>query len=75
VFKVGDIVTWYDYYGCGTICRDSGVGLIIQEDVITGHNVYSVLKRNYSTGQYTDRELEDYAIFSKRQNEFAKANY
>ena len=75
MFKTGDLVVWYDYYDCGTICRDSGVGLIVSEGIVTEHNTYRVLKHDYLIGQYTDQGLEDYAVFSKRQNAFTEENY
>ena len=65
-YHEGDIVAWYEYYACGTICRDAGIGIVVSGDSRENHEIYRVLKGE-KIAVFSGKELESYEKFVSRQ--------
>ncbi len=71
---VGELVAWYEYYACGTIVRDYGLGLVASGHNTYGTNIYQVLTHKGDVRQFSEMELDSYEEYMERQNKSKKAD-
>lgn len=59
-FSVAELVKWYEYYACGTIVKDSGLGIVCNALAkMSKAQAYHVLGRN-GLKTFSETELEKY---------------
>lgn len=74
-FEPGQLVTCYQYYACGTICRGWLPGIVIEKQDVWGYEGYLILEQGkFKPVRYDIEALEDYEEFLERQNEFKSEN-
>ena len=72
-FSAGDLVAWYEYYACGSVCKDTGLGIIISGDSFMSHEIYKVLIDEENISVFSNMELDSYDEFLERQRSAAAA--
>ena len=66
--NVGDLITWYEYYACGSIVKDFGVGIVTNTYQAHDSFLYHVLTDDGTLRHCSGWEIDSYEKYMDRQD-------